>query len=68
MALFRSFHFKSLAEFRPLKEDGIKINLENTLSALPLLEKARGAITGFEVAMGDMDDAFMGITGKEIRE
>lgn len=48
--------------------DGIKINLENTLSALPLLEKARGAITGFEVAMGDMDDAFMGITGKEIRE
>lgn len=48
--------------------DGIKINLENTISALPLLEKARGAITGFEVAMGDMDDAFMGITGKEIRE
>lgn len=48
--------------------DGIKINLENTLSALPLLEKAGGAITGFEVAMGDMDDAFMGITGKEIRE
>ena len=39
--------------------DGIKINLENTLSALPLLEKAGGAITGFEVAMGDMDDAFM---------
>ena len=48
--------------------DGIKINLANTLSALPLLEKAGGAITGFEVAMGDMDDAFMGITGKEIRE
>ena len=51
-----------------LLTDGIKINLKNTLFALPLLEKTRGVITGFEVAMGDMDDAFMGITGKEIRE
>jgi|GEM_PF-6872024 len=47
---------------------GIKIKLADTLAALPLLKRVSGAITGFEVAMGNMDDAFIGITGKEIRE
>ena len=36
MALFRSFHFKSLAEFRPLKEDGIKINLKKVTTCASL--------------------------------
>ena len=47
---------------------GIKIKLLDTVSALPLLERTKEAITGFETAMGNMDDAFIGITGKEIRE
>lgn len=47
---------------------GIKIKLLDTVSALPLLERTKEAITGFEAAMGNMDDAFIGITGKEIRE
>ena len=45
---------------------GIKIKLLDTVSALPLLERTKEAITGFET--GNMDDAFIGITGKEIRE
>ncbi len=36
IALFRSFHFKSLAEFRPLKEDGIKINLKKVTTCASL--------------------------------
>jgi multidrug/hemolysin transport system ATP-binding protein len=39
-----------------------------TLDSLPLIEKFRPYISGFEVTSGTMDDAFIGITGKEIRE
>jgi len=35
---------------------------------LPLLNRLRDLIGGFEVLNGTMDDAFIGITGKEIRE
>ncbi len=44
------------------------IKLPSTLSAMPILEKCREHINGFEVLSGTMDDAFIGITGKEIRE
>lgn len=44
----------------------IKIN--STMEALPILKKCEEYITGFEVINGTMDDAFIGITGKEIRE
>lgn len=47
---------------------GFRVNLKETLEALGILEKVKDKITGFEVTMGDMDDAFIGVTGKEIRE
>lgn len=47
---------------------GLKIKLDDTKAALPLIQKVQDAITGFEVTMGNMDDAFIGITGRGIRE
>jgi multidrug/hemolysin transport system ATP-binding protein len=44
------------------------INIENTIDALPIIESCKEYINGFEVTAGTMDDAFIGITGKEIRE
>ncbi len=46
----------------------IKINIKNTLSSLEILDKYRNMIDSFEVLNGTMDDAFIAITGKEIRE
>ena len=44
------------------------LRVSNTLAALPLLEAYKDDITGFTVTTGTMDDAFIAITGKEIRE
>jgi multidrug/hemolysin transport system ATP-binding protein len=46
----------------------VMLRVANTLAALPLLETYKDAITGFTVTTGTMDDAFIAITGKEIRE
>lgn len=46
----------------------ININIKNTLAAFPVLDKCREKIDSFEVLNGTMDDAFIAITGKEIRE
>lgn len=46
----------------------ITVNLKRTLDALPYIKEAEGYITGFEVTAGTMDDAFINITGKELRE
>ena len=48
--------------------DRIIINIAKTMDALPLICDTKPYITGFEVTAGTMDDAFIGITGKEIRE
>jgi len=48
--------------------DQVILRLPDTLSALPIVERCRGYIHGFEVMRGTMDDAFIRITGKEIRE
>lgn len=45
----------------------VAIRLNTTMDALPLLDTLRGSIAGFEVLGGTMDDAFICITGKEIR-
>ncbi len=52
------------------KQDGgqISVRLPSTLSALPILDRCRNYISGFEVIQGTMDDVFLQITGKEIRE
>jgi multidrug/hemolysin transport system ATP-binding protein len=44
------------------------ISVGSTLEALPLVNKVENLITGFEVISGSMDDAFVSITGKEMRE
>jgi multidrug/hemolysin transport system ATP-binding protein len=47
--------------------DIVTIAIASTLDALPIIERCREHISGFEVLQGTMDDAFIGITGKEIR-
>jgi multidrug/hemolysin transport system ATP-binding protein len=49
------------------KVDKITIKIPSTLEALPIIEQCKPYIYGFEVLNGTMDDAFIGITGKEIR-
>lgn len=44
-----------------------QVPLRKTLEALPLLNECAPYLEHFEVLMGSMDDAFIGITGKEIR-
>ncbi|MDE8732480.1 ATP-binding cassette domain-containing protein [Eubacteriales bacterium DFI.9.88] len=46
----------------------LEVKLKKTVDALPILEKCRSYIESFEVTAGSMDDAFIGITGKELRE
>lgn len=46
----------------------ISVNINTTLDALSIIESCREYISGFEVLNGTMEDAFIGITGKEIRE
>jgi len=45
----------------------ITINLPNTLASLPILESCKQYISSFRVIQGTMDDAFIGITGRNIR-
>lgn len=47
--------------------DQLFVSLPMTMDALPLLEACKDAITGFEMIKGTMDDAFIAITGQEIR-
>ncbi|MEW8993804.1 ATP-binding cassette domain-containing protein [Clostridium sp.] len=48
--------------------DQFLIKIPSTMVALPIIEQCKNYIISFEVHNGTMDDAFIGITGKEIRE
>ncbi len=48
--------------------DTLTVPLTSTLESLPIIECCRDFIESFEVIKGTMDDAFISITGKEIRE
>lgn len=48
--------------------DQLIVPIEKTLDALPLLRRYEPFISSFEVTSGTMDDAFIGITGKELRQ
>jgi multidrug/hemolysin transport system ATP-binding protein len=48
--------------------DQVILQLPSTLAALPIVNECAEIISGFEVTKGTMDDAFIAITGKEIRE
>ncbi len=43
------------------------VKLSETMAALPILESCKTHIAAFEVLQGTMDDAFIGITGRELR-
>lgn len=45
-----------------------QIGVETSFDALPLVERWREHLNGFEVNNGSMDDVFIVLTGKEIRE
>jgi len=51
-----------------ISADTVEADLSATIDALPILETCRYMISGFEVLKGTMDDAFIAVTGKEIRE
>lgn len=44
------------------------IKLPDTMAAIPILQVCKDFISGFQVLQGTMDDAFLGITGKELRQ
>ncbi len=46
----------------------IILEIGSTFEAIPLIDKYRDDLISFEVLKGTMDDAFINITGKEIRE
>ena len=48
--------------------DTVEVELRSTMDALPLIEACREYLNGFEVVRGTMDDVFITVTGKEIRE
>ncbi len=51
-----------------ISADRAVVQIQSSLDALPVLRDCGDYITGFEVINGTMDDAFIAITGKEIRE
>ncbi|MGI5936440.1 MAG: ABC transporter ATP-binding protein [Oscillospiraceae bacterium] len=51
-----------------VQADRAVVSIPSTMEALPVLERVKDYISGFEVKTGDMDDTFLAITGKEIRE
>lgn len=46
----------------------ICVSLNRTMDALPLLNQIENAIDSIELRYGTMDDVFMNITGKDLRE
>ena len=47
--------------------DVFTVTIENTTDALKIIDNVRNNISSVEIIKGTMDDAFIGITGKEIR-
>ncbi|HSK67978.1 MAG TPA: ABC transporter ATP-binding protein [Candidatus Limnocylindria bacterium] len=46
----------------------LTLSVATSLEALPVIEACRPHLAGFEVTRGSMDDVFLAVTGKEIRE
>ena len=58
-------HLKHDAKLNSDKSIHVKLN--HTMEALAIIESVKPYISGFEVVQGTLDDAFIEITGKEIR-
>ena len=48
--------------------DQVIVKVPSSMDTLPIIDQCRDLLEGFEVINGTMEDAFIGITGKEIRE
>lgn len=46
----------------------LEVEIPNSLYVIPLLGQLEAYITSFEVIQGNMEDAFLNITGKDLRE
>ncbi len=44
----------------------VTIPMESTLEAVPIIQKHKDEIKGFEVIQGNMDDVFVNVVGKEL--
>ena len=45
------------------RSDVLRIPLDRTVDAIPIIEELKGYIESFEVRTGTLDDAFINITG-----
>lgn len=45
---------------------GIRVSLEKTLDAIPLLGRLKEKLASFEVVQGNLDDVFLNITGQSL--
>jgi len=59
---------KDLGERFEVKQGVVEVRIKDSLASLPILGKVAGDLLGFEVVRGDMDDVFISITGRKIRE
>lgn len=59
-------HLNSKIEYT-VKNDVIKISLNSTLEAIDIINQIKDDISSFQVINGSLDDAFITITGKEMR-
>jgi len=50
------------------KPDVLELKVKDSMAALGLLKELEDKTSGFEVIKGDMDDVFLAITGRKIRE
>jgi len=51
-----------------LQNNKVLILLDKTLDSLDIINKCRTCIESFEVTSGSMDDVFLEVTGREVRE
>jgi multidrug/hemolysin transport system ATP-binding protein len=58
----------SLSVSYDTQADVLVVKVKDSIEALGLLKQLEGIIRGFEVIRGDMDDVFINITGRKIRE
>ena len=46
----------------------LTVDVQSSMDALPVIQICREHLAGFEMTKGTMDDVFLAVTGKEIRE
>lgn len=50
------------------KEDMVTLRVSDSMQALTVLEMTKNLIAGFEVVQGSLDDVFLTVTGKELKQ